>query len=90
MSESTEELLEDRNTAYGNAWALSGHISRILRINEALLLERMPEAHFPIMLIINKCIRAMTTPYNKDHWRDIIGYATLVLNYLEATDVPTK
>jgi len=35
---------------------------------------------FNWMMILNKLIRALYTPNDPDHWKDIAGYATLVMN----------
>jgi hypothetical protein len=38
-------------------------------------------------MIYTKAARILSgSPYHRDHWRDIVGYAQLVLEYLDKLD----
>ena len=76
------KLVEERDEEYAQAWKTSGIISQ--PVNEALrrLHDFYPEMHFPWVIILNKLVRILATPTNPDHWRDIAGYAQLVLDHL--------
>jgi len=78
-----DKLLEEKGAAYGKAWAVEGQLLTPLVVPLSLLLKNFPEAWYPWIIIFNKLIRALTTPRNADHWRDIAGYATLVADHLE-------
>lgn len=72
------ELTAKKNKAYGNSFAESGEILKILMPNGC------PKEKFQDMLtvarIIDKLFRICTykDAFNEDPWRDILGYALLM------------
>lgn len=83
MKEETNQLLKDRGEHYGHTWLLAGQVMGILKEPFVHMLEVSPQYVHNWVLILSKLIRVLFDPYHKDSWRDIIGYATLVLNHLE-------
>ena len=79
---------EERSAQYANAWRLQGHIVRIPLVRALLdqMLHTFPEAWFPWVMVLNKLLRALGSPRKLDHWDDIIGYATLVVDHLKEHD----
>lgn len=73
-------LLKDRSERYGRTWILAGIIVAML-LEEQPRITCSPYIHNWV-LIISKVVRTMYTPYDSDHWRDIAGYAQLVLEDL--------
>ena len=47
------------------------------------LLRMAPEVYYNWVIILNKLTRLLADPLNIDSWKDIAGYASLVVNYLE-------
>ena len=83
------ELLDEREAQYGQAWETTGVILGGLRVDLYKMIHSSSWLSFNWIMILNKLTRALKTPNDKDHWRDIIGYAQLVLNRLEEEeDVP--
>ncbi len=78
-----KELLQQRKVEYGPSWWITGTLLTPIRKELEELLHVFPEAWFPWIIIWNKLTRALASPKNPDHWRDIAGYATLVLQFLE-------
>lgn len=77
-------LVEERQEGYGEAWQLVGEsLHPALARGLYVLTQDLPEAFFPWVMILAKLIRALKSPANADHWKDIAGYATLVVKYLE-------
>lgn len=77
------KTLEQRGEEYGEAWLVAGTIMthlQTVRLIEGIL--STPYAHNWV-LILSKLIRACRSPNNPDHWRDIAGYATLVLERIQ-------
>lgn len=86
MASNIDELIDGRNEAYGDAWAKTGEVLKVIAPEVNKLLETNPRAYYSFVTIICKAIRACTSPNYKDNWADIAGYATLVLRDLEKTD----
>jgi len=82
----TENLLNNREKTYGKSWYITGIILGVLKIGDTVLAQACPEYLFSWILILNKLIRALTSPFDEDHWDDIIGYATLVRNDMSSND----
>ncbi len=80
--QSLRDLLVDRDTEYGRAWLVTGRVIKLLNIH--LIIDS--GYFFNWVMILNKLIRALTTPRNVDHWRDMAGYAILVLDDLESAN----
>lgn len=76
-----DKLLGDRDSRYGKSWLTTNQIINFLWM-------RMPELiasdlGFNWIMILNKLIRALATPKDREHWIDIVGYAQLSLNHLD-------
>lgn len=74
-----DELVEQRGQLYGESWAMT---SEWICENADLLKNAGPSA-FPLVMMHNKIMRALTSPGQKDHYDDIIGYAKLALRRFE-------
>ncbi len=80
-----QEIVEERDDAYGAAWKTSGEIlAFLLPPNKVKFPLFNTHFVFSWIMILNKLTRALVTPNNPDHWLDIAGYATLV--YEEVKD----
>lgn len=84
-SDKIAELVAGRNDAYGGAWLKTGKVLGFM--TETLRVDLTPIIQSGYFLnwftILCKLIRALATPYNKDHWDDIAGYARLISEHLE-------
>jgi hypothetical protein len=72
-----------RGQEYGPAWLTTNNIVQELGTQNLNNLVRAG-FFFNWVMILNKLVRAMVTPNNRDHWLDIIGYAQLSLDHLDA------
>ena len=79
------DLLERRNIKYGEAWKLTGRMVKPVVDYLPPLIVNVPSMFIPWVMILNKLVRILTTPRYVDHWRDIAGYATLVVESLTKT-----
>lgn len=76
------EVLEDRGKEYGKAWYIAGMmVQNIPEIYYTPLFHRSPFAH-NWFLMLSKLVRMLASPYKKDNYIDLIGYATLCLEYI--------
>ncbi len=75
---------------YGVAWKITGMIIASIRDFYDQFLYAHPEWGFAWLMCLNKLVRMLFDPDNKDHLVDIIGYATLMLEDMnsERTDLP--
>lgn len=85
-----EQTLDERGKRYGNFESQSMHASRLRNI----LIQ--PHRNMPcymeeaLIMISNKLGRILNgDPYYDDSWRDIAGYATLVVEILEKENEQT-
>lgn len=89
-----EDLLREREAQYGGAWAETGRVAVRYSPQLTRLLTSFPEAWYPWIMILCKLIRILTSPRHLDSWRDIEGYARLVVAYLEKEadndDIPSE
>lgn len=79
-----EEVAKERNNQYLDAWSKTGPLLHLIRNDLFKFLLMAPKFFFPWVIILNKLLRALGSPYNRDHWLDIAGYATLVLKDIDA------
>lgn len=88
MKDDIQELLKQRGGEYGTAWSDTNAMIRAL--GSTAVLDRLVDhdAIYAWISILNKLNRALYSPQNPDHWRDIIGYATLMLNHLQSMQPP--
>lgn len=86
---STNDTVRSRDSVYGDAWKDSSKLLvYLLSLGyEYKITNMMKVGHFfAWFMIFNKLIRALSSPYNIDHWVDIAGYATLVAEDIEVRD----
>ena len=91
----TKDVLEERGKQYGIAWKIASILVTWISLHtgpnedkQEYQLKEDPPIYtslyfYPWMEIVGKIVRACWSPDNADHWRDIIGYATLILKDLE-------
>lgn len=83
MNEQIDELLEAREEVYGDSWFMAGEAMGFLRKPLMNLLSTAPWMAHNWVLMLSKLIRILYSPYHRDNWADIVGYATLVLNSMD-------
>lgn len=86
MSEDIANLLSERASLYGpTGWKDTTEAVEVLCKGHPEVYARLIRYGFFFnwVLILSKLVRAIYSPENPDHWRDICGYAKLVLNDLE-------
>ena len=76
---SVEALLNSRQQVYGNAWYLTNQILKFIPWDRFDLILKAGFM-FNWVMILNKLCRVLWDPNNKDHWRDMEGYARLVID----------
>lgn len=82
--EKIKKLLSERGKEYGRAWLESGlFYTRVSTELQTLIASGFLHNH---VLIVSKLMRILRTPTTVDHWKDIAGYAQLVVDYLEGDD----
>ena len=79
---SVSSLLKSRGKQYRDSWELHGKLLQPIITDIVGMWVDFPEVLLPWMMIFNKLLRALTSPRNPDHWKDIAGYATLVVQHL--------
>ena len=81
-----KNILNDRKGTHGSFEKNSKHYKDLQK-----LLNNNPEDHqLAFDMIVGKLVRIKQTPEVKDHWMDIIGYATLQLKRLYAKEDNTS
>lgn len=79
--EKMKGLLEQRGTEYGETWLKVGQLMQQFNVVNAPLFVLSPYGHNWVQ-IQGKLFRALTSPFNADHWFDIACYAALVAQHL--------
>lgn len=77
------ELLKDRENEYKGAWRLTGKLLGFLFPYMGKLFEEANEFSYSWVIVLNKLIRILGSPRHLDSWKDIEGYAHLVVEELE-------
>lgn len=86
LPNSVTTVLEDRGKEYGEAWLVAGNVIKYVgNVSSLTKLMSTPFFHNWV-IILSKMIRILQSPTKIDHWKDIAGYATLVMQYLEQGD----
>lgn len=77
-----DRLLAERGKDYGDAWLLTGDIFKLIG---SMRLTRLVGSGFMYNWseMLCRLIRALTSPYKRDHWADIEGYAHLVITKID-------
>lgn len=83
MSKVGRQITDERSNPYADAWSKHGQVLRPLAVDLSTLLLKYPTLYFPWQLIFNKLLRVFGSPFDRDHWVDIQGYAQLVLNLID-------
>lgn len=78
-STSTDELTQHGRKEYGLAWLKTGEWIA----ENALLLRNIGPVAFGFIMIHQKCMRGLAADATNDHYRDILGYMSLILHELE-------
>lgn len=86
--QSLRQLLKERKEQYGEAWKLSGQWMSIMTFEKPDIFNRILETpyFYNWTIILNKLARLLFTPSHIDSWKDIAGYAQLVVDDLEAAN----
>jgi len=77
------QLLEDRGNVYGEAWKYTGELVRHVQPLVNDMCDQHPHLWWAWLMVLNKLVRLLFDPQHIDSWRDIAGYATLVLDEVE-------
>ena len=81
------DLLKEREVDYGDSWKVAGKIMALMYIyNYSPEGGELGKFWHPILMIVVKLCRALVNPTKRDHWKDIQGYAQLVLDDLGGED----
>lgn len=82
----TEDLLKERGAEYGEAWLITGTV--VKQLQEMGVLDRVirSELFYNWITILCKLVRLLRSPRHLDSWRDIAGYAQLVVNHIETQE----
>lgn len=93
--QSTQQLLEERGLEYGDAWRLTGAIIgtciRVPTIKDVRPFENLMRSGrgYAWIEMLGKIVRAMFNPDSLDNWKDIAGYAELVVREMEGPTEPS-
>lgn len=74
--QSIVETLEERGKAYGEAWKLTGMVLAEFPVTDKLT---SSSYLFNWIMVLNKLHRLLEAPDDPDGWKDVAGYAQLVL-----------
>lgn len=81
-----DDLLKQRGQDYDfvgtQAWFLAGEVLGFLQKRRSLDRVLMSPYSFAWIIILVKLIRLLATPTHLDSWKDIEGYARLVLDHV--------
>lgn len=94
QSNPTEQLLASRQGTHGDTYVLTSLVVEALREPFINMVIKHPQFIYVWVMVISKAIRVLFDPFHRDHWDDIIGYATLAKRLVEkgnadGTNVPT-
>jgi hypothetical protein len=81
-----DEVMTARNAQYGAAWLLTGRVWAFIILDEYTTLLQQTGYFFNWFIILNKLIRAIASPQDRDHWVDIRNYAELVVKHMDRSD----
>lgn len=85
------DLLNARGGQYELAlptWKAAGEVMGFIYRNWPGSYDRMFQSGYMYnwFQMLGKLMRALSTPYNLDHWDDLIGYAKLIRNDIAASE----
>lgn len=91
----TQQLLDKRGSSYGDAWKLTGALLGIVASWPGSL-DTPPFKHlmqlgygYNWIEMLGKLCRMLFSPNDVDHWKDIAGYAELVVREMEGSTEPS-
>jgi hypothetical protein len=84
-----DEVIQERDSQYGQAWFIAGQVIRDLTNLHPGLFRKVTNAGYMYawITIMCKLIRACASPYKRDHWVDIAGYAQMVVTDIDTTNM---
>lgn len=86
----TKALLKERASTYGPTWMLTSKVLKLLyhEPGTMILSDLMDDGvvFHNWFMILGKLMRLLKSPRHIDSWRDIAGYAQLVIDYVEEGD----
>lgn len=81
-----DRTLAERKEQYGEAWLVTGQVVNFLDSTASLDRIIVSGLFYNWITILCKLIRLMASPNHYDSWRDIAGYAQLVMDKLAAKE----
>lgn len=86
-----QALIEAKRLEHGHTWELCGRIWALMISYARTHPEIVGKYWVPIFMVVFKACRALNNPHNSENWKDIQGYAQLVLEDLdEGKNVSSK
>lgn len=87
----TKQLLRDRAETYGPTWFLTSKVLQMLYLEPGtmILSDLLNDGvvFHNWFMILGKLMRLLKSPRHLDTWKDIAGYARLVVDYIEEADI---
>jgi hypothetical protein len=83
MTQDPKNLIKARQQTHGDAWKHTGMALMPILPQVFAFMQKHPKYVFSWVLIFNKLLRALVDPTVLDHWKDIQGYAQLIIDDLE-------
>ncbi len=90
VSAGVAELIRDRDAEYGAAWIVGGRVIGFLGEQFIAFVRKAPEYTYTWVVILSKMLRILQSPHHLDSWKDIAGYAMLVVEEEENGKVHTS
>lgn len=85
-TQSVRDLIDSRNKTYGEAWRVTGEVMSEMALSSHAVFDNVLHStpfFYNWVIIQNKLHRVLADPSNIDTWKDIAGYAQLVVDYIE-------
>jgi hypothetical protein len=84
-TQSIRDLVDSRDKEYGQAWLVTGVVMSNMVAEDPQVFDVLHDTPYTYnwTIIQNKLHRLLTNPYHVDSWKDIGGYAELVVRHLE-------
>lgn len=74
-----DKLIRSRDPVYGEAWIVGGRVIGFLGEQFIAFVRKAPEYTYAWVVILSKMLRILQSPHHLDSWKDIAGYAMLVV-----------
>jgi len=72
-----QQVLAERAQTYGETWKVTGEALKFIGPHMDRLFDS--GMAYPWLMVFAKLMRLLASPNHLDSWRDIVGYATLVV-----------